>query len=250
MDRAAGLTYRVGMAPFSVWCSLVAAVSAVLAVAPARSEVPPQATAFNTDCSSVGGSIKQGYQFIATCAGRTYSPDRRYSIVQRAYDDKQPAIQVQDAHGRTIATLKSLRDDMPFRVFWAPDSRWFFVNHHVGSFMDEMQLFEIAGRSVIERRLLVQSAIRAATRRFPCLPPRGVLPNGSRWMPDGRSIVMVTISRPTACSESGRPGSWKPLWMMGDARTGRIDRSSVRVARIARDSGELREPRDGVYARR
>ena len=235
------------MVSFPAWCGLMAAVSAALAIAPARSDAPPQATAFNTDCPSVGGNIKQGYQFIATCAGRSYSPDRRYSIVQRAYDDEQPAIELQDARGRTIATLKSLSDDMPFRLFWAPDSRWFFVNHHVGSFMDEMQLFEITGRSVIERRALVQSAVRTATGRFPCLPPRGVLPNGARWMPDGRSIVMVTISRPSACSESGRPGSWKPLWMIGDAHTGRIDRSSIRVAH---GEGELREPRDGVYARR
>jgi hypothetical protein len=223
------------------------ALSAALAITPARSAAPPQATAFSTDCPSVGGDIKQGYQFIATCAGRSYSPDRRYSIVQRAYDDKQPAIEVQDAHGRTIATLKSLSDDMPFRVFWAPDSRWFFVNHHVGSFMDEMQLFEITGRTVVEHRALVQSAIRTATGRFPCLPPNSVLPNGARWMPDGRSIVIVTISRPSACSEAGRPGSWKPLWMIGDARTGRIDRSSIRVAR---GDGELREPRDRLYARR
>ena len=229
----------------SAWsCSLAAAA---LAVAPAR-PMPPQATAFYTDCRSVGGRIATGYQFIATCAGRSWSPDRRYSIVQRAYENEQPPIEVRDARGRTIATLKSLGDDMPFRVFWSRDSRWFFVNHHVGSFMDEMQLFEITGGSVVERGTLVRSAVRAAVGRFPCLPPRGVLPNGARWLPDGRRIVLVTISRPDACADSARrPRVWKPLWMIGDARTGRIDQRSVR---IARGDGELQEPRDGPYARR
>jgi hypothetical protein len=236
------------MARSSTWFGVAAALAAGLVATPAVSGAAPQATAFFTDCKAVGGNVRDGYQFIVTCAGRSYSPDRQFSIVQHAYDDKQPPIEVRDARGRTIAKLKSLSDDMPFRVFWARDSRWFFVNHHVGSFMDEMQIFEIVGKSVVERGALVRSSIRAARRRYPCLPPYAVLPNGARWTPDGHRIVMVTISRPDACSKSGRSSAdWKPLWMIGDARTGRINPRSIRVAR---GDGELREPRDAPYAPR
>lgn len=248
MDRTAGPSYAAAMVRIRLRYSLIAALPVALAAMPARSGTSPQATALDANCADVGGDVKHGYQFIVTCAGRSYSPDRRYSIVQRAYNERQPQIEVRDARGRTIATLKSLSDDMPFRVFWSRDSRWFFVNHHVGSFMDVMQLFEIVGGSVVERDALVRSAVRTATRRFPCLPSRGVLPNGGRWLPDGRRIVLVTISRPGACADSTRHRrDWKPLWMIGDARTGRIDPQSVR---IARGDGELREPRNGPYARR
>lgn len=214
---------------------------------PARSGAAAQATALDTDCKSVGGDAKSGYQFIPTCAGRALSPDRRYAIVLHAYRDNQPPIELQDARGRVLGKLPGLRDDMPFRVFWAPNSRWVFVNHHVGSFMDEMQVFEIVGDRVFERKALNRSATRVAVGRYPCLPENMVLPNGTRWTRDGRHIVLVTVSAPYACSEFGkRPGTFKELWMIGDARTGRILPTSIRVDHsITR----LIEPRDGIYAR-
>jgi hypothetical protein len=74
-----------------------------------------------------------------------------------------------------------------------------------------------------------------------------VLPNGVHWMRDSRSIVLFTISAPYACTEFGRrPGTWHSLWMIGDVRSGLIERRSIRVEL---GEGELQAPRDGPYAR-
>jgi hypothetical protein len=205
-----------------------------------------QVGALQTDCG-LGGEQGDGtYQFVATCAGRSRSPDGRFTIVQRSYRDRQPPIELRDARGRTLARLRSLSDDMPFSVSWAPNSRWLFVNHHVGSFMDTLQLFEIVGRAAVERPALVRSAVRIATRRYPCLPPAMVLPNGVRWARDSRRIVLFTISAPYACTLFHRPGSWHSLWMIGDVRSGRVDARSIRVQL---DNERSQSPRGGVYSR-
>ena len=213
-----------------------------LASAPAATA---QIGALQTDCRLGGAVDGQSYQFVATCAGRAPSPDRRFAIVQHAYTDKQAPIELQDARGRILTRLLTLSDDMPFSVSWAPDSRWFFVNHHVGSFMDELQIFEIVRRSAVERPLLVKSAVRLATRRYPCLPPAAVLPNGSRWARDSRRIVLVTISRPDACSSTNRKRViWRSLWMIGEVRHGRINPESIRVQP---DDKPFQPPRGGPY---
>jgi hypothetical protein len=214
-------------------------------VSPAHAQVG----ALEIDCQLVGGRGEDGYQFVATCPGRAKSPDGRLAVVQRAYRDRQPPIELQDVRGRVIAKLPSLTDDMPFRVHWSPNSRWFFVNHHVGSFMDMLQIFEIRGGKVIERPALVRSVVKIASRRYPCLRRDMILPSGARWARDGRNIVLVTISRPDACSAdySRRPGSWLPLWMIGDVRSGLVEAGSIEPDRSDRG---LREPRGGLYSRR
>jgi hypothetical protein len=205
-----------------------------------------QVGALQTDCDLGGVQSDGSYQFVATCAGRSRSPDGRFAIVQKAYRENQPPIELQDSEGRIVGRLLSLSDDMPFSVSWAPNSRWFFVNHHVGSFMDRLQIFQIMGNSVAERRGLAKAAVRVATKRFPCLPPEMVLPNGIRWAPDSRRIVLITISAPYACKEFGRhPGTFHSLWMIGNIETGRIDRPSIRVQV---DDQPLRMPRDGPYS--
>ena len=218
-----------------------------LCLAAAR-PVRAQVGAFQTDCS-LGGKQDDGrYQFVATCPGRSESPDGHFSVVQRSYSDKQPLIELQDARGRTLTRLHTLSDDMPFSVSWAPNSRWFFVNHHVGSFMDVLQVFEIVGRSAVERPALVKSAVHVATSRYPCLPRAMVLPNGARWTRDGKGIVLVTISRPDACTDFGKSsGSWHSLWMVADVSSGRIDPRSIRVQL---DDAPLQIPRGGVYSHR
>ena len=213
------------------------------------SDIPAHAQvgALQTDCrlGNTGGNA--GYQFVVTCAGRATSPNRRFAVVQHAYRDKQPPIEVQDNRGRVIARLRSVSDDMPFSVHWAPNSRWFFVNHHVGSFMDVLQVFEIVDRKVIERPALGRSAIKIAAARYPCLNPDMILPNGARWSRDSGRIALVTISRPDACTTfRRRPGTWQPLWMIGDARTGLVNPASIRPD--THDDG-LRMPRNGLYAR-
>lgn len=194
-----------------------------IASAALSSGLDAQIGAFETNCKFGGRNSSESYQFIATCAGRASSPNRMFAIVQRAYSEHQPPIEFQDRRGRVLAKLQSLSDDMPFTVYWAPNSRWFFVNHHVGSFMDRLQLFEVVGKTAVERKKLGETAVRVATRRYPCLPPEMVYPNGVTWSSDSRRIVIVTVSAPYACKEFGRvPGTFKSLWMIGDVNTGRV----------------------------
>jgi hypothetical protein len=205
-----------------------------------------QVGALQTDCN-LGGKQGGSYQFVATCAGQSISPDGQFAVVQRAYTDDQPPIEFQTPQGLTLGKMPSLSDDMPFSVSWAPNSKWFYVNHHVGSFMDVLQVFEVVGHTAVERPALVKAAVKIATNRYPCLPPKMVLPNGARWTSDGRQIVLVTISRPNACSPdfSKHPGEWHSLWMIGDARSGAIDPASIRVQP---NDKPFQAPSDGAYA--
>lgn len=200
--------------------------------------------ALQTDCG-LGGQEDGFYQFVPTCAGRAPSPDSRLAIIQHAYDDEQPAIELQDAAGKVLGRLPSLSDDMPFAVSWSPDSRRFMVNHHVGSFMDVLQVFQIVDDVAVERPAVVRAAVQTAKARYPCLRPGMILPNGARWTRDGRRVVMVTISRPNACGgDYGPVGDWRPLWMIGDVASGAIDPASIRVATT---EGPMKTPDDGPY---
>ncbi|MBJ6122307.1 hypothetical protein JAO74_10945 [Sphingomonas sp. BT553] len=204
-----------------------------------------QIGALSTDCKASGFDRgHRAYQFVATCAGRAMSPDGRYAIVQRAYRDHQPPIELQTAGGRVVARLPELSDDMPFVVLWSPDSRRIAVNHHVGSFMDDLRLFEIVGNKVVPRSALIVAAKHLAVQRFRCLSPGAVLPNAARWSADGHRLMIVTVSSLYACSDTAKAGDWWPLWMIGDVRTGRIDPASIRIDKA---DGPLREPRDTLY---
>jgi len=206
-----------------------------------------QVGALQTDCR-LGGVLPDGsYQFVSTCAGRALSPNGQLAIVQNAYEDEQPPVELQDAGGRTVAKLTKLSDDMPFSVSWSPDSRWFYVNHHVGSFMEMLELYEVADGSAVERPDLVTSAVSAAVMRYPCLARESVLPFGVRWTADSQRIVLLTMSRADACvSDNGKSlGSWHPLWMIGDAQSGVVEPDAVRVQF---GSGPFAVPTDGPYS--
>jgi hypothetical protein len=205
-----------------------------------------QIGALQTECALGGTESDGSYQFVATCAGRAPSPDGRFAVVQRAYQEEQPPIELEDANGRTLATLPALSDDMPFLISWSPDSHWFFANHHVGSFVDVLQVFEMVEGIAVERPAVVDAAVAIARNRYPCLQPGMVLPNGARWIGENK-VVLVTISRSDACSGDygGQPGEWEPLWMIGDLTTGAIEPASIRVAA---DEGGLKIPEDGPYA--
>lgn len=220
-------------------------IVAATAVASYPSALPGQIGALSTDCKASGFSRDHRvYQIVATCPGRATSPDGRLAIVQRAYRDRQPPIELQDAKGRTLARLGSVSDDMPLTILWSPDSHWVAVNHHVGSFMDELHLFAIAGQTIVERPALVKAAKQHAVRRYPCLTPDAVLPNALRWSRDSRHLVLVTVSSLYACSDTARKGDWFPLWMIGDVRAGRVDPTSLRVDKA---DGPLKEPIDRLY---
>lgn len=205
--------------------------------------------ALDTDCAHAGleGS---GYQFILTCPGRAWSPDRKWAVATEA--GEEGGAQLQDSAGRLADDLTALRDAMPFVVHWSPKSDWFFVNHYLGSGQDRLRIFEIVNRTAIERSSVFASATKIAISRYPCLAHHAsVVASGWRWSRDGRRIAMVVYSRPDACLAEGPPGQWNPigewevLWMIGDVETGKIDPASVRV----RLDGVGPMPTDGPYAR-
>ncbi len=214
---------------------------------PIAQQYLPETLSQQEACKDVGKQPDGSYQFLSDCPGRSLSPDGRFALVQKIQGDNQLPVEFQDAQGRTLVKLPSLTDDMPYAATWSPNSRWIMVNHHVGSFMDELQLFEVIGHSAVERSRLVKSAARLATRRYPCLPRDMVLPNGVRWSRDSRRIILVTVSAPYSCTIFGRRkgGTWHSLLMIGDVATGRIEPGSVRVQP---DNKPFETPKDDVYS--
>jgi hypothetical protein len=205
----------------------------------------------DTDCShGAGGLGGPGYQFIATCPGRSTSPDGRFAVVQE--DGEQGGVSLQDRAGKLLDDIPGLADGMPFVLFWSPRSDWFFANHYLGSGQERLRVFQIVNGSAIERSAMFAAARRAMVRRYPCLG-RGasIVASGWRWSRDGRRIAMVVYARPDACGQRDQQGvwqigpAWDPLWMIGDIETGRIDPASVRE----RDNGVGPMPEDGPYAR-
>jgi hypothetical protein len=214
-----------------------------------KDEGAPFVTALDTNCDHAGPD-GAGYQFVVTCPGKAWSPDRKWVIATKAGEES--GAQLQDASGRMEDDLTALWDAMPFVVFWSPKSDWFFVNHYLGSGQDRLRVFEIVNRTAIERSSVFASATKVAISRYPCLAHHAsVAASGWRWSRDGRRIAMVIYASPAACHAEGPPrewhpiGEWRSLWMIGDVETGRIEPASVRV----RPGGVGPMPTDGPYAR-
>lgn len=143
-----------------------------------------------------------------------------------------------DRAGEELDELRSLADAMPFVLFWSPRPGWFFANHYLGSSQDRLRVFQIVNRTAIERSSVFAEATRLMVRRYPCLGSTAtVVASGWRWSRNGRRIALIVYTRPDACGERDEHGNrktepgWEPLWMIGDAETGRIDPASVRVRR-------------------
>ncbi|HEX8667925.1 MAG TPA: hypothetical protein VF727_06090 [Allosphingosinicella sp.] len=211
--------------------------------------------ALDDDCSHVADGLGgPGYQFIDTCPGTSRSPDGRFAVVQKGTGDRdeQADVFLSDGKGDLLDEIPNLADHMPFVLFWSSRSDWFFVNHYLGSSQDRLRVFEIVNGTAIERSAVFAEATREMVRRFPCLG-RGasVVASGWRWSRDGRRIAMIVYARPDACGHEDEHGNWRtgpgwdPLWMIGDAETGRIDPASVRVRR----NGLGPMPKDGPYPR-
>lgn len=245
------------------WAKLIAALGGIVLLGGAPTSPPPplpepkvegeafviRGGALDRNCAHAGPD-GAGYQFIPTCPGKAWSPDRKWAIVMKASEES--GAQLHDASGRMRDDLTALWDAMPFVVFWSPGSDWFFVNHYLGSGQDRLRVFEIVNRTAIERSSVFASATRVAVSRYPCLAHHAsVVASGWRWSRDGRRIAMVVYARPDACLVEGPPREWRPigewevLWMIGDVETGRIDPASVRV----RPDGVGPMPTDGPYAR-
>ncbi len=213
-----------------------------------RNRHVPAAEAASNPCEGVGKQADGSYQFLSDCPGRSLSPDGRFAVVQKVHGEEQLPVEFQDTRGGTPIKLPTLTDDMPYAVTWSPNSKWIMVNHHVGSFLDILQLFEVVGGKAIERHALVNAAERLSARRYPCLTAAGVLPSGVRWSRDSRRLVVVTLSSPETCTDFGlhpKAGPWHNLWMIGDVASGHIDPGSVK---IASDKGLLTMPQSGAYA--
>lgn len=213
-----------------------------------------QVGALQTDCRLGGPIGNRGYQFVATCAGRAPSPDKRFAIVQHAYTTTQGPIELQDARGRVLARVPQLADDMPFAVFWSPRPNWFEVNHHVGSFMDRPEVYEIRGDRVIPHDGITREAKREAIRLSPCLQRVKydfVMGDAVGWSRDGKKIAWYFETDTTACMGANETGpvppkeQWKAFWMISDAATGMIVPGSIRI--IPDDSSGY-FPSDRLYA--
>jgi hypothetical protein len=218
------------------------------AAANGNGENPPAQDALRLDCSQGGRQADGGFQFLPPCEGRAASPDGAFAVAIGRKGDG--GVRLVDARGRLLDDIRSLDDAMPFVVFWAPNSRWFFANPYLGSGLERLRVFEIVNRSAIERSAVFAEATRVMVHHYPCLAIHArLVASGRRWSRDGRRIALVAYARPDACHVEVRPGLWRPagnwesLWMIGDVPTGRIDPASVRVRKNA---GPF--PKDGPYA--
>lgn len=112
--------------------------------------------------------------------------------------------------------------------------------------MDTLQVFQIVAGGAVERKALPKAAASIAATRYPCLYPRMVNPNGLQWSRDSERIVIFTVSRTDACTDfARRPGNWHSLLMIGNVKTGQIERRSIRVQP---DDGPLKMPHNGPYS--
>lgn len=228
-----------------------------LAIISAGMITPRQvAVAAEGPCAAVGLNSTGDYQFVPSCPGRIVSPDGRHALVQRDGPDGALAIELEDEAGRAFQPLPILDDDMPLAVRWAPNGRWFYANHYVGSGQSILRLFEIAGGKAVERPALTDAATKLMVKHFPCLSASAVVPTAMRWGADGDRLVIQVASRLDACiglssqKTAAAPGAmpdigWKPLWMIGRASTGGIDADSVRGGTF--DVPD-RAPVDGPYS--
>jgi len=213
-----------------------------------------QVGALQTDCKLGGPIGKTGFQFVATCPGRATSPNKRFAIVQHAYTEVQLPIELQDARGRVLAKIPRLTDDMPFAVFWSPRPNWFFVNHHVGSFMDRPEVYEIKAGHVLQHQGITREGRRQAIRISPCLrkvDPDFVMGDAIGWSHDGKRIAWYFETNTDACMGPQETGpvpfkeQWKAFWMISDAATGAIMPGSIRI--IPEDKAAY-FPSDKLYA--
>jgi hypothetical protein len=212
------------------------------------SEAPSQGPPPGLDCSGLGrrGGLA-GYQFHPPCAGRAVAPNGRWAVEVVAGTGR---VQLSGPEGQLLDEIPGLADAMPFVVYWSPRSDWFFANHYLGSGLEQLRIFQIVNRSVIERSSVYAYATDEMVSRFPCLGRAAtVVASGLRWSRDGRRIALTAYARPDACLVEREGawvahGQWEPLWMIGDVESGHIDGSSVRV----RPDGGPELPTDGPYA--
>lgn len=210
--------------------------------------------AIDGDCGHSGKNPNGTFQFMAPCPTSFASPDGRWSLSMGEETDQGAPVTLLKGDGSKFASIPQLSDDMPFQVLWSPRPNWFLVSHHVGSFMDRPEVYEITEHGVVSHDEFRRQGLRLAQRHFPCLPQqRGDWANGvtiglSR---DGRRLAWVFVTRTDMCSEEwgGKTvpidRNWKNILMISDVVTGEIVPGSVHLIESL-DKIEL--PRDAMYA--
>ncbi|WP_294120650.1 hypothetical protein [Sphingomonas sp.] len=211
--------------------------------------------ALDDDCKHIGVNPDGGVQFISTCPQTSISPDKRWTLVQTPAIGPEEAYEVHilASDGTKVGSVPGLNDGMPFDLHWSPRPNWFFVNHHVGSFLDRPEVYEITRGTVAQRPAMTLEGLKQARRISPCLPnPDWDWATGLAygWSRDGRKIAWLFTTRPDACVGLDHEGEippekqWKSFYMISDAETGAIVSGSIR---IDKSEGPAELPSDGPY---
>lgn len=231
---AAGLAGALGWRPQLSGLGMMQ-TGAASSAGPRRAAQPGE-----TGCGGARRVIHGGYRLLPRCHGQAPSFDRRYYVVKNAGIGTGVGL-VRGGSGESLADLAALDSGFPFVVFWSPADHRFFANQQRAHAREAFRLFAVRDDRVIEMPALGQAARGILLARRPCLARDDVAVSGIRWSGDGRRIALLAYARPEAC---GGMGNWRPIWMIGDTRTGGIDPESIRVRQ-----GRAPLPADGPYAR-
>jgi hypothetical protein len=147
---------------------------------------------------------------------------------------------VRGGSGASLDDLCVLDDDHGFTAFWSPTNYRFFANQQQAGGSERFHLFAVRADRIITRPKMEDAAREVLRASRPCLTPADVAISGVGWSADGRRIVLLAYGRREAC---GGSGSWRRIWMIADADTGRIDPASIRPHRARQPL-----PADGPYA--
>jgi|SRR6185369_15990804 len=210
--------------------------------------------ALDQNCDHSGKNPDGGYQFIIGCPVTVTSPDGEWKLLLgKETPESFAPVTVLRSDGSVVASVSALADGMPFVLYWLPRPNWFLVNHHVGSFMDRPEVYEIAGGRVILHDLTAGAA-KEAKRISPCLRRvkwNFVQGDAVGWSNDGKRIAWYFETRPDACMGPDEFGPvppnewWKSFWMISDAETGAVLADSIR---IIPDDKPAHFPDDKLYA--
>jgi hypothetical protein len=247
---------RLGHTIIGVVLTLTAPACSRGADQPTKTDARAAPLALETNCQHAGSQRDGTVQFIPTCPERAVRPDKRWTLVQTEAVGKAETyrVYIADQLGKSIGDVSGLSDYMPFMLYWSPRPNWFAVSHHVGSFLDQPEVYEITPLGPIRRDAFRMKASDEIRRRYPCLGS-GVdwLQGGIiRWSPDGRRIAWFFTTSLYACGPdrpdafNSGPG-WESLMLVSDAETGEIVPESIRLL-SDKDFPELRLPNDGPYA--
>jgi hypothetical protein len=179
-----------------------------------------------------------GYRFLPRCHGQAPSFDGHYYVVKNAGIGTGVGL-VRGGSGESLADLATLDAGAPFTLFWSPTEHRFFANQREPGSPERFHLFAVERDRPVGSDALSIAATEILRARRACLTAADIAVSGIRWSSDGRRIALLVYARREAC---GGTGNWRPLWMIGDARTGRIDTGSLRVRH-----GRAPLPADGPY---